>query len=101
LSGLGESGCVPIPGGRATHCWIELPIVFISLLGLLGTLAIVALRVMGVISPAMTLPLLMCTLLVSLLVRSLRAVILKACLSSRNEGFLKTFPGYSWNLVAG
>jgi hypothetical protein len=99
LSELGDSGCVPVPGGRSIQYWIELPCLALStgcMLFTLGTL----LTFMGILSEKWVLPLLSIVLAISLTFRKAQAFVLKTYLSRRPDSFLKLFAGLPARVLA-
>jgi hypothetical protein len=92
LAANSESGCVQIPGGRRTHTLIELPHLLLSLLCFVGTLAVMVLQYTHRIPSTTVIFALLVLLLVSLMVKKLKALFLRACVRSRADGFLQAFP---------
>jgi len=83
LVDLGESGCVPVPGGRSSLYLVELPAVILSTACMLMLLAAVPLMLFGRLSRPVFFLILLVGLAISLLTRSVKALILKAVLARR------------------
>jgi len=91
LAELGESGCIPIPGGRRAHCAVELPTVFISTICMLSALLALPVTWAGVLPSRLTYPILLVGLGIALVLRQIKSLILKAYFSSRSDSLLKSF----------
>jgi hypothetical protein len=91
LADLGDSGCIPIPGGRRIQYLIELPTLFLSLSTLLCGITVLPLAWFKIISPQWAFPILLVGLFVSLFFRKIKSWFLKMYLASRPDSFLKTF----------
>ena len=88
---LGESGCIPIPGGRRVAWIAEMPVVVIQTACMLCAIGILPLTMMGVVPYRLFFPVLLIGFGVSLVLRKVKAVLLKAYLASRVDGLLKAF----------
>jgi len=91
LADVGESGCVPIPGGRRVQCLLELTTLCLSMVCLLSSFLVLPLSWFGIIRLGIALPILLVGLVVSLVFRKIKSLILRMHLASRPDGFLKTF----------
>jgi hypothetical protein len=91
LSDLGESGCIPVAGGRRWHYIVELPTLVISLACSACAFGALPLKLLGVLPSRLLLPVLIVGLGVLLVVRWIKAVLLGIYLSSRSDSLLKAF----------
>jgi hypothetical protein len=93
LAQLNDSGCLEIPGGRSTHCLVEIPFLVFSLGWLIAIFAIMVLRSVGIISPLWSLGLSSILLVIGLFSRMIKSLILRAFLHLRADSLLRAVPG--------
>jgi hypothetical protein len=91
LASLGDSGFVPVPGGRRIQFWLAVLFTVVPFVFLMGLLATIILSAKGVISLEFAMLLLFVLLLLHLIARMPHAWLLKAYLSSRADGLLRAF----------
>ena len=91
LAKLGDSGCVPLTGGRPVQLWLAVSQIAVSLVCILCCLGMFLLSLMDAISRGTAMLWSLLILAVMLLLRLPAARILRAYLSSRPDSLLQAF----------
>jgi hypothetical protein len=91
LSELGESGCIPLSGGRQVQAMFEIPALLISIVCMVAIPALIIGSMVGIVPSRLVFPLLIANLGLLLVLRRIKSWILRVYLSSRSDSLLKAF----------
>ncbi len=91
LVGLGESGCVLVPGGRRVQCLIEIPFLIFTFVAMVGVMAVGILSALNILPTRLRFILLSIGLAISLVSRWVKSLIMKPYLRLRSNSLLSAF----------